>query len=59
MSTAVKPVPTFASDAEAEKFVGNADLSAYDLSGFKLMHFEIAFEEAARPTRSVGKKLAR
>jgi len=28
------------SDAEAEHFVETSDLSTYDLSGFKPMHFE-------------------
>ncbi|MBK8906689.1 MAG: BrnA antitoxin family protein [Rhodospirillales bacterium] len=36
----LKPLPRFASDDEAERFVENADLSRYDLSGFKPAAFE-------------------
>lgn len=32
--------PIFQSDAEAEEFVANADLTEYDLSDFKRFHFE-------------------
>ena len=35
-----KTIPTFKSDAEAERFVATADLSKYDLSGLKLVRFE-------------------
>jgi predicted DNA binding CopG/RHH family protein len=35
-----KPMPLFESDAAAEKFVDEADLTQYDLSGFKPMRFE-------------------
>lgn len=42
-----KPLPSLRSDADAEKFVAAADLSEYDLSGFKPMRFEIARKEAA------------
>ncbi len=34
-----KPLPTFKTDAEAEKFIEEADLSEYDLSGDR-MRFE-------------------
>ena len=37
---AKKTIPTFQTDEEAEKFVDTADLSEYDLSGFKKVHFE-------------------
>lgn len=47
MSAKVKPMPSLHSDAAAEKFVAAADLSQYDLSGFKPMRFEIARKEAA------------
>jgi hypothetical protein len=30
-----KKIPTFKTDAEAERFVATADLSKYDLSGLK------------------------
>jgi predicted DNA binding CopG/RHH family protein len=35
-----KPIPDFASDAEAEKFVDDADLSQYDFKDFKPFSFE-------------------
>ena len=41
----LKPMPTFGSDEEAERFVDTADLSEYDLSGFKPVRFE--FEKKA------------
>jgi predicted DNA binding CopG/RHH family protein len=31
----LKPLPEFSSDEEAERFVDEADLTAYDLSGFR------------------------
>jgi predicted DNA binding CopG/RHH family protein len=40
-STKRKKLPTFRSDAEAERFVDEADLSEYDLSGGKLVRFEL------------------
>ena len=40
-------MPTFKSDAAAENFVASADLSKYDLSGFKPMKFEIEAKSAA------------
>lgn len=46
MSTKGKPMPSLRSDAEAEKFVDTADLSQFDLSGFKPMRFEVARKEA-------------
>lgn len=36
-----KAFPRYESDAEAERFVDEADLSEYDFSGFEPMHFEI------------------
>ncbi len=42
-----KPIPSLRSDAQAEAFVAKADLSEYDLSGFKPMRFEVARKEAA------------
>jgi len=35
-----KKIPTFKTDEEAEKFVAAADLTEYDLSGFKTVNFE-------------------
>ena len=37
---ALKSFPEFKSDAEAEAFVENADLTAYDLSNFTPVRFE-------------------
>ena len=37
----LKSIPSLRSDAEAERFVETADLSEYNLSGFKPMRFEI------------------
>ncbi len=36
-----KPIPTFRTDKEAEDFVATADLTEYDLSGGRLMRFEL------------------
>ena len=36
----LKPLPVLKSDEEAEQFVAEADLTAYDLSGFRPAHFE-------------------
>ena len=36
-----KKIPTFKSDEEAEAFVAKADLTNYDLSGAKLVRFEL------------------
>lgn len=36
-----KKFPDLASDAEAERFVDEADLSDYDFSAFKPMRFEL------------------
>ena len=47
MNTKSKPMPSLQSDAEAEKFVAKADLSKFDLSGFKPMRFEIEPKSAA------------
>ena len=41
MKAETKPMPSLRSDAEAEEFVETADLSEYDLSGFKPMRFEV------------------
>ncbi|MEP7222890.1 MAG: CopG family antitoxin [Novosphingobium sp.] len=35
-----KPLPVLASDAEAESFVGDRDLSQFDLTAFKPHGFE-------------------
>lgn len=35
-----RPLPIFDTDEEAEDFVANADLTDYDLSGFRPVRFE-------------------
>lgn len=40
-----KRIPTFKTDADAERFVETADLTKYDLSGFRPVLFE--FEKKA------------
>ena len=45
--TKAKPMPPLKSDAEAERFVDSADLSTFDLSGFKPMRFEFEPKAAA------------
>lgn len=47
MSSKTKPMPSLRSDDAAEDFVASADLTSYDLSGFKPMHFEIEPKSAA------------
>jgi len=46
-SKKVKPMPSLRSDAAAEQFTAEADLSHYDLSGFKPLRFELSRKEAA------------
>ncbi|MGR6430465.1 BrnA antitoxin family protein [Rhizobium sp. PAMB 3174] len=41
-----KQMPALRSDEEAEAFVDNADLSEYDLSGFKPVQFEFEKKSA-------------
>ena len=40
------PLPLLRTDEEAERFVETADLTRYDLSGFKPMRFEFASKAA-------------
>ncbi|MBU4524931.1 MAG: BrnA antitoxin family protein [Desulfomicrobium sp.] len=47
MKAKSKQMPSLHNDAEAEEFVEQADLSQYDLSGFKPMRFEIEPKAAA------------
>lgn len=42
-----KQMPSINSDKAAEEFVSNSDLSRYDFSSFKPMHFEIEAKSAA------------
>ncbi len=36
-----KQIPTFETDEEAEEFVASSDLSEFDLSGAKMVRFEL------------------
>jgi predicted DNA binding CopG/RHH family protein len=36
-----KPIPSFETDEEAERFVDTADLSEYDLSAGQIVRFEL------------------
>lgn len=54
MKAKSKPIPSLQSDAEVESFVSTADLSEYDLSGFKLMKFEVEPKSAAMNMRLPG-----
>ena len=42
-----KQIPTFNTDEEAEQFVAKADLTEYDLSGFKAVKFEFKPKDKA------------
>ena len=52
-----KKMPSLRSDAAAERFVKTADLTEYDLSGFKPMRFEIEPKSAALNMRLPQKLL--
>ena len=47
MKAKTNPMPSLKSDADAEQFVATADLSKFDLSGFKPMRFEFEPKAAA------------
>ena len=42
MTKKLKKIPRLLSDEQAEHFLETADLSEYDLSGFKRVHFEFS-----------------
>ncbi len=52
------PMPSLPSDDAAEAFVASADLTLYDLSGFKPMRFEIEPKSAALNMRLPAALLA-
>ncbi len=54
----LKQMPSLDSDEAAEEFVATADLSQYDLSGFKPMRFEIEPKSAALNMRLPASLLA-
>ena len=58
MNAKVKSMPPLNSDAAAEAFVATADLSQYDLSGFKPMRFEIEPKSASLNMRLPAALLA-
>ena len=47
MKAKTNPMPSLKSDADAEQFVTTADLSQFDLSGFKPIRFEFEPKAAA------------
>lgn len=53
----LKKMPSLRTDAAAERFVENADLTQYDLTGFKPMRFEIEPKSAALNMRLPRKLL--
>ena len=53
-----KPIPTFKTDKEAEDFVATADLTEYDLSGGRLMRFELRPKDKSVSLRLPEKLLA-
>ncbi len=57
MKAKSKTVPALRNDKEAEQFVQTADLSQYDLSGFKPMRFELQPKSAALNMRIPQKLL--
>ena len=46
MNATLKKLPILLTDEEAERFVDEADLSEYDLSGFKRTSFELVKKDA-------------
>lgn len=47
MKAKSKEMPSLRNDADAEHFVSTADLTQFDLSGFKPMRFEVEPKSAA------------
>lgn len=46
MNSTLKKLPVLLTDEDAERFVDEADLSTFDLSGFKPMKFEFNKKDA-------------
>ncbi len=46
MNSTLKKLPILLTDEDAERFVDEADLSEYDLSGFKRTSFELVKKDA-------------
>jgi len=55
MTKKLKQMPPLRSDEEAEDFVTNCDLTEYDLSGFKLFHYEFAEGAEIMPQKQLKK----
>ena len=55
--TKPKPFPVFRSDKDAERFVEEANLTEYDLTGFKPMPFEFEPKTARVNMRLPGRLL--
>jgi predicted DNA binding CopG/RHH family protein len=53
-----KKIPKFQTDQEAEQFVDTADLSEYDLSGFRPANFEFRAKSAQLNMRLPAELLA-
>ena len=58
MKAQTKPMPSLGSDEAAEEFIASADLTEYDLSGFKPMRFEIEPKSASLNMRLPASLLA-
>ncbi len=58
MKAKPRQMPSLRSDEAAEAFVADADLSEYDLSGFKPMRYEIEPKSAALNMRLPASLLA-
>jgi len=54
----LKNLPRLATDKEAEEFVESADLSEFDLSGFKRVNFEFENKSASISMRLPESQLA-
>ena len=57
-SKSLKKLPRLKTDRAAERFVTDADLTAFDLSGVKATRFEFAAKEARINMRLPGELLA-
>ncbi|WP_375616745.1 CopG family antitoxin [Bartonella sp. AP58NXGY] len=53
----LKQIPVFKTDEEAENFVDTADLTDYDLTDFKSVHFEFLPKEVltTSPPLTIGR----
>jgi len=58
MNAKARQMPSLRNDESAEAFVSEADLTDYDLSGFKPMRFEIEPKSAALNMRLPASLLA-